>query len=748
MKNTMKRLLALMLVLVTLCAYLVPGAAAAEDTATLQKAILETALAYHYKGKYVQYDSTALTIQPKNEAGIGRMSTNASPEDASADNIVYSVCSDYCYDVYYNVLGYKTMGSGRETRTRLMTNLPATDPVIVVKYGQDGMQNREEALKKAQESLQPGDIVVGYGDSGHAMLWIGDYKGDGKNYIIHCWGGKMDGKTGRDSVETSGAIRIEDADKALFSEKGTWCLTCEKHATDFVIMRPLNDPACSKELTASGKARLKYPGIEVDRTCSPNRYNSAATGDEITMCVAITNNSAADYTGLAVHENLPVGAEVVESTVKNDGKLSATGIDWTVDVAAGKTVKLYYRIKVTAAHSEYVTMPAGTVDALPTREIKARVSGKELSKANQDKLEDIADGKVKLNGEEFKDKSQGAFANQFYKSALGIELNLPATIKEMQEGLCEYIKVLKVSDKYNNSLWTPIAAEKLSGPMAQLQSMVMPESILGFCVYLGKDPMAVPETMAANDRMLVFDPEYFEPGDVVLYFTDPDVITPTDPLNTGAYVYLGDETVAAWDPEKGIVIEDFDDTISLCIKHNFVLNLRPTMGFNDVNTSTTDMPFTDVKAADWFCYFVKELYEDKVVAGQTATTFNPGGNLTYAAALKLLVVGLTGKDAGNAASGHWATNYLNEAVTAGWTAVGADKLDAPITREAFCEIAAKAKNLTEQPAENKFTDTQNTSVLALVKAGVINGMSETTFAPANVLTRAQISKIISLLLKL
>ena len=80
--------------------------------------------------------------------------------------------------------------------------------------------------------------------------------------------------------------------------------------------------------------------------------------------------------------------------------------------------------------------------------------------------------------------------------------------------------------------------------------------------------------------------------------------------------------------------------------------------------------------------------------------------------------------------------------------MGWENLDEPITREAFCEIAAKAKELKTQPAVNKFTDTDNTAVLALVKAGVINGMSETTFAPDNILTRAQISKIISLLLKL
>lgn len=166
-----------------------------------------------------------------------------------------------------------------------------------------------------------------------------------------------------------------------------------------------------------------------------------------------------------------------------------------------------------------------------------------------------------------------------------------------------------------------------------------------------------------------------------------------------------------------------------------------------VGTAPNTLPFADVQQSDWFYPFVSQLYSRKIVAGQTATAFNPDGKLTYAAALKLLVVGLTGNDVGNALFGHWARGYHAAAKRAGWTDIDEAKLDTPITREAFCEIAAKAKNLTKQPAANKFTDTKNPAVLALVEAGVINGMTETTFAPGSVLTRAQISKIISLLLE-
>lgn len=156
--------------------------------------------------------------------------------------------------------------------------------------------------------------------------------------------------------------------------------------------------------------------------------------------------------------------------------------------------------------------------------------------------------------------------------------------------------------------------------------------------------------------------------------------------------------------------------------------------------------FTDVKESDWFYSFVLDLVEKKVVSGMNETTFQPNGTLTYGQALKLLVVAKQGTDPGNAASGHWAGNYLAAAKKAGWLTEDVN-LDASISRLSFCQIAAKAAKLTAQPEKNPFADCADASVLALVKAGVINGMTETSFAPDATLTRGQISKIISLLMK-
>ena len=155
------------------------------------------------------------------------------------------------------------------------------------------------------------------------------------------------------------------------------------------------------------------------------------------------------------------------------------------------------------------------------------------------------------------------------------------------------------------------------------------------------------------------------------------------------------------------------------------------------------LPFTDVAESDWFYEFVNKMYRQKVISGMTATTFVPNGTLTYGQALKLLVAAID-TDVGNATTGHWASKYLEVAKAKGWVD-GDVELDGKITRLSFCQIAAKAKELTEQPAANPFKDTSDTAVLALVNAGVINGMSADTFAPDNPLTRAQIAKIIALL---
>ena len=103
----MKKLIAILLVVCTLAGFMVPSAGAAEvdELSILQKAVVQTALSYYYKGNAVQYDSYYLANGNRNRSGIMRQTNNREPEDSSIDNIHYTVCSAFPHDTYMSAFG-------------------------------------------------------------------------------------------------------------------------------------------------------------------------------------------------------------------------------------------------------------------------------------------------------------------------------------------------------------------------------------------------------------------------------------------------------------------------------------------------------------------------------------------------------------------------------------------------------------------------------------------------------------------
>ena len=152
-------------------------------------------------------------------------------------------------------------------------------------------------------------------------------------------------------------------------------------------------------------------------------------------------------------------------------------------------------------------------------------------------------------------------------------------------------------------------------------------------------------------------------------------------------------------------------------------------------------PFKDVKASAWYGSYVIDLYNDGVVAGTSATTYAPNDTLTWAAALKLLLVSSGDLKSADATGADWSKNTIAKAAELGLVAADLDGAK-DISRLEFCQVAAKLNKLAESKTESKFTDCTDGYVMALVDAKVINGMTETTFEPAASLTRAQIAKII------
>ena len=152
-------------------------------------------------------------------------------------------------------------------------------------------------------------------------------------------------------------------------------------------------------------------------------------------------------------------------------------------------------------------------------------------------------------------------------------------------------------------------------------------------------------------------------------------------------------------------------------------------------------PFKDVKTTSWYFNYMIHLYEDGVISGTSATTYTPDAKLSWAAALKLLLVSHGDLKSEDATGADWSKNTIAKAAELGLVAADLDGTKA-ISRLEFCQVAAKLNKLAESKTESKFTDCTDGYVMALVDAKVINGMTETTFEPDASLTRAQIAKII------
>ena len=152
-------------------------------------------------------------------------------------------------------------------------------------------------------------------------------------------------------------------------------------------------------------------------------------------------------------------------------------------------------------------------------------------------------------------------------------------------------------------------------------------------------------------------------------------------------------------------------------------------------------PFKDVKTTAWYFDPMIHLYESGVINGTSATTYTPDAKLSWAAALKLLLVSHGDLKTEDATGADWSKNTIAKAAELGLVAADLDGAK-DISRLEFCQIAAKLNKLAESKTESKFADCADGYVMALVDAEVINGMTETTFEPAASLTRAQIAKII------
>ena len=169
--------------------------------------------------------------------------------------------------------------------------------------------------------------------------------------------------------------------------------------------------------------------------------------------------------------------------------------------------------------------------------------------------------------------------------------------------------------------------------------------------------------------------------------------------------------------------------------------------------------FTDVPPEQWFTKSVASAFELGLMKGNSATTFNPYGDVTIAEAITMAArihsIYMTGS--GNfVQSGKWYQVYLDYAYQNGVISKAYYNCDVSqkATRAQFAEIFANSlpdKGLypINSIGENaipdvKSTDSYSSYVYKLYRAGILTGGdARGTFSPGTYITRAESAAIVS-----
>ena len=157
---------------------------------------------------------------------------------------------------------------------------------------------------------------------------------------------------------------------------------------------------------------------------------------------------------------------------------------------------------------------------------------------------------------------------------------------------------------------------------------------------------------------------------------------------------------------------------------------------------TPDYPnFSDVRKDAWYYRPVSELALSKVVSGYPDGSFRPSGTVTYAEALKLILLASGYSVQQQKSGGHWAAGYYDFACGAGLISLDIG-LDDAISRLEIARIIAGAVGMERSAEKSPFSDCDDESVASLYHAGIVKGYDGNSFMPQNTITRAEMSMII------
>ena len=378
-----------------------------EGTTDIERAIINTALAFLIRGDRMQYADIRLVQSP----AIYRWERGKSPEDYTLGETGYSNCTGFVHDVFLNALGY-------DYGSFTLANAPAAMKAYTYYFtGEETDREKAELEAEYRSLLRVGDIVFyTYSGNTHAMVYIGN------GNLVHATGNTYSNYTEAEEP----TVRFLNLD-CLFTEGNSrYLFQTDKPRTALYIIRPL-DTWGGTELPETTVNRLEnMNGIIAEKLASYTLGQTVNRGDLITYTFKIFNTNSYPVS-LTVYDVVPTG-----TTLMIDGVASTdTQLSWSVTVAPGEEVLVSYTVKVsdTAARGSAIyCSDNSTVGGVPVRITPAYV-GNTLTAEEQARLVEI------VNTAKSSGKTGVALANLIYEELLGVEDILGYDVEDLRDGL-------------------------------------------------------------------------------------------------------------------------------------------------------------------------------------------------------------------------------------------------------------------------------------------------------------------------
>ena len=412
MKKLLLAILALVFTLSAVCLSACGKFANAEEDAkyTVQDAVKEVGYAFYRQELQINYNQT-----------IQRRMVNPSPEEATAQHMMYLDCSSYVNAVYYeafgeNILPYDALEVTPNTKNYMAyaRENPTNVDVVGVWLREDYTtpQAQAEAMAEAKALLQVGDVVnYRKGSTGHVMLYVGD------DNFLHSTGDDYNvGFKPEDSheggVERRGSVGL-DTSSLFFEESGSRYML-KKGYEGFCILRPI---ARNLEVTKETEERMLVRGLDTEKTSNKGVNTSLAVGEEITYTLTIKNHRDVGYKNVEIKDVLDANLEFVsgDKGVSNDGQ----NVVFNKKIKAGETINLSWtaKVKSTAPIGAVIVSDKTTVGGVSQATIKNSVSKFTLEQLN------LVASKAKEYASQNKTFSNPIeMAKQLYKDALNVDV--------------------------------------------------------------------------------------------------------------------------------------------------------------------------------------------------------------------------------------------------------------------------------------------------------------------------------------